>query len=214
LQKEGQISKEGINMGEFEDILANFKPQKPIETFDVILKRLKLSKEQFFAKYRDCMTQTHSKGKTLEIKAELSLKNNPKTKESLEFEVEPQELGFSKKAEVLICTKESDVISPNPKVRKLESGYFLFKVTVELSNVAEWKNRFLTWQDGKLWLSDLSFKDMFTVNFGIDKLRDETLTDYQSAFEKRVYLTPQQFAFLQKQRLVEYTISPYGNIEV
>jgi len=198
-------------MGEFEDILENFKPSRPIETFDVILQRLKLSKEQFFAKYRDCTTITHSLGKTIEVKVELSLKNNPKTKELLEFEVTPQELGFSKKTEVLICTKESDIIT-YPK-RKLQTGYFLFKVTVQINDIGDYKNKWITWQDGKLWITDLNFRDMFTVNFGIDKLKDETLSDYAESYEKRVYITPEQYAFLLKQKLIEYTLSPYGNIE-
>jgi hypothetical protein len=199
-------------MAEFEEILENFKPPKPIDSFDLILEKLKMSKAEFFQKYRDCMTFTHSLGKTIEVKVILTKKDNTKAKEPLEFELSPEQLGLSKKGEVLICTRESDIIT-FPK-RKLQSGYFVFKVSVLVNDIGEWKNKWLLWENGKLWLTDLDFRDMFTVEFAIDKLRDETLSDYAEAFEKRVYITPEQYEILKKQKLIEYTITPHGNIEV
>jgi hypothetical protein len=197
------------------EILENFKPTKLKEEFDLLLEHLKLTKKEFFAKYKSCITTRHSQLTNILIKAELTprIKKEFERTEKLEFTVTPQEMGFSKSCEILLSSKESDIV--NVETRRTETGIFLWKTKVEISDIGEFKNKWLSWSNGEIMLTDLSFRDCFTCSLDINRIISERegLSDNETSKLTRILIPESKYLLLKSQKLLHYCITLYGNVE-
>jgi hypothetical protein len=192
-----------------------FKPSLLREEFELLLEHLKLTKKEFFQKYKSCITTTHSQLTNLIIKADLTprIKKEFEKTEKVEFTVTPEEMGYSKTCEILLSSRESDVI--NLTSRKIESGIYLWKCTVKIPETGEYSNKYLSWQDGKIMLTDLSFSDRFSIGFDINLITDEMqkLSDIAESKKDRILISERTYLLLKSQKMLWYCLSVQGNVE-
>lgn len=197
------------------EILENFKPAIKKEEFDLLLEHMKLTKTEFWKKYKGVTTQRFSQLKTIKIEATLELRNALEglRSEKIEFEIEPSAFGFSKTCEILLCSKESDII--NIQKRKTETGIFLWKTTVKIPDIGEFADKWLSWSDGKINLTDLGLKNLYTQSFDINKILNERegLSDIVKSQKTRILISESVYFLLKKQKKVFYCLSIHGNTE-
>lgn len=178
----------------YEQILSEFQKNEQVEDITILRAKFPNKKIDRVTVHKDLFF-TEDKLAHFKFTARFR-RDTPRTVES--FTVEPQQLGWAKKCEVLICSIESGVI--NTRLRKVENGVFLTKVTVSIDE----KNMWLFWMRGRIYVTDLNVKFGCTNQLSLTDIKRNS--DWAKAFQKRILITPSQYRELKEKRLIAYVL--------
>lgn len=189
----------------------------------VILAKLGISKAEFKAKYATIATnprQTFVNDKDeayFRIQALFFSRIAKKGMIRKEIvDIHPKELNFSKEAEILVAVQEEDVI--NLKTRKVEKGWFVFKVKVKIPSILEWKHRWLYTHRNQIYMARMLARainddsGIFTNRISATMIRDKRFSNYHKNFRKRKRVSLIQLHELIRKGQLYYVFSPEGNI--
>jgi hypothetical protein len=179
----------------YKELIENFKPNVRREDLDVILEHVfknNYNAKSFFANWKSATYEKfpiRQADGSYKILLRYTLRTWHDERTEGEITLSPKDLGFFKESEILVSTLESGVL--DLEERKVVDGRFLFKTTVKIPDVAEWKSKYVFWLMGKIWLVDLSRSDMFTDELIPKQLMEEgfeEFSDIKEAYKKRVRL--------------------------
>ena len=184
----------------YESIIADFKPTIRKEDYQVVKAEMK-RRDIDPSKYKNIFCVKDSvqtdEADVIHVKASLQ-PNAPATAHAdvIEFDAKPEDFGFAKKTELLVCTLEEGIV--NIRTRRVEQGFFLFKVTVK----TEAKNLWLFWIRGHAYVMDMNTRDLVTNDVtGFEEIKE--FSNFKKQFPKRIHITPYQYSQLQKLDLVK-----------
>ena len=218
-------------METYKEMIENFHPSTRPEDLSIILKHvLKDCKDAkaFFANWKSVTCEKYplkqSDG-SYKILLRYTLRTWHDERTEGELTLTPEDLGFSKTSELLVSTLEEGIL--DEESRRVVNGRFIFKVTVKLPTEGEWRNKYIFWMDGKLWISDLANRDLFTDELIPKQLMEsgfEEFSDIAEAYKKRVRLPNEVYRELKadwsdfvnknKPMKLHYTLSELGDVQL
>lgn len=188
---------------------------KILENHVVVARKMKMKLSEFNAKYDTFITQEsifiESEARyAVALKTILTERATKKESRKL-FLVYPEEFGYSKKATILIASKEPMYINS-----RMTEGYSVFELKVEISDKGNWASKFLYVFHGALWVTDLSTSPQLSQLFDFRKLKNKQLgfANYDKAFAKRRHISKAEYRRLRISGKLKYVVSPHGNEEI